>query len=127
MTKTSCLGIWMDHANAHIIPFTTDPIETKIIGSDLDQENNESDLPKSEKNMHHKEQEKQWAYYRKLGNVIEHYTDVLLFGPTDAKKELYNILKANQTFHNTKIEMKQTDKMSENQEHAFVKDYFSKQ
>ena len=127
MTKTSCLGIWMDHANAHIIPFTSDPIETKIIGSDLTQSNEENSFQKGEKNMHHKEQDKQWAYYRKLGDVIEQYTDVLLFGPTDAKKELYNILKANHAFINTKIEMKQTDKMSENQEHAFVKEYFSKQ
>ncbi len=126
MTKTSCLGIWMDHANAHIIAFTTDPIETKKIESGFTSEDKEETVLKGEKRMHNKEQDQQWAYYRKLEDVIAHYTDVLLFGPTEAKKELYNILKANHAFNNITIEMKQTDKMSENQEHAFVKEYFSK-
>ncbi len=126
MTKTSCLGIWMDHANAYIIPFTADPTGTKITKSALRNEQTEDSLLKGEKKMHHKEQDEQWDFYRKLVTIIEHYTHVILFGPTDAKKELYNILKANHTFNNVKIEMKQTDKMSENQQHAFVKEYFSK-
>jgi hypothetical protein len=50
----------------------------------------------------------------------------LLFGPTDAKVELLNILKADLSFSKIKIETMQSDKMTENQEHAFVKDYFSK-
>lgn len=127
MTKTNCLGIWMDHSVAHIMEFTTDPIETKTIESGLTHANREDSFLKGEKNMHNKEQDEQWAFYRKLSSVIEKYTEVLLFGPTDAKKELFNILKANHAFESIKIDLKQTDKMSENQEHAFVKDFFSKQ
>ena len=127
MTKTNCLGIWMDHASAHLIEFTTDPIETRIIEStfthaqDLD-----SSFLKGEKSMHNKEQDENWSFYRKLSTIIEKYAEVLLFGPTDAKKELFNILKSNHAFENIKIDMKQTDKMSTNQEHAFVREYFSK-
>lgn len=127
MTKTNCLGIWMDHASAHLIEFTTDPIETRTIESAFtpDRSQDTSSL-KGEKSMHNKEQDEDWAFYRKLSAVIEKYTEVLLFGPTDAKKELFNILKSNNAFENIRIDMKQTDKMSVNQEHAFVKDFFSK-
>ena len=127
MTKTNCLGIWMDHSNAHVMEFTTDPIETKTIESAFTHENREDNMLKGEKNMHNKEQDGQWAFYRKLSTEIEKYTDVLLFGPTDAKKELFNILKSNHAFENIRIDMRQTDKMSENQEHAFVKEHFSRQ
>ena len=127
MTKTNCLGIWMDHASAHLIEFTTDPIETRIIDSAFTHDHNQdSSSLKGEKNIHNKEQNEDWAFYRKISAVIEKYTDVLLFGPTEAKKELFNILRANHAFENIRIDMKQTDKMSVNQEHAFVKDYFSK-
>ncbi len=126
MIKTNCLGIWMDHASAHLIEFTTDPIETNIIESGFTHGRNQDTLQKGEKSMHNKEQDEDWAFYRKISSIIEKYTEVLLFGPTDAKKELFNILKSNHAFENIKIDMKQTDKMSVNQEHAFVKEYFSK-
>jgi len=57
--------------------------------------------------------------------VIKNYDEVLLFGPSEAKAELYNILKAEHQFTKIKIEIKQTDKLTENQQHAFVRDYFS--
>ena len=58
---------------------------------------------------------------------VKNYDEVILFGPTDAKVELFNILKADQHFDKIKIDIKQADKMTENQQHAFVKDHFSKQ
>jgi len=51
---------------------------------------------------------------------------VFLFGPTDAKVELFNILEADHRFAKIKIEVKHADKMTENQQHAFVKKFFSK-
>jgi hypothetical protein len=50
---------------------------------------------------------------------------VILFGPTDAKVELLNILRQDHHFANIKIETQQTDKMTEFQQHAFIKEYFS--
>ncbi|MBK8348850.1 MAG: hypothetical protein IPL08_15010 [Saprospiraceae bacterium] len=49
---------------------------------------------------------------------------VLLFGPTDAKAELLHLIQADHHFDKIKFEVKSTDKMTENQENAFVKDYF---
>ena len=74
--------------------------------------------------MHNKEQHEQSEYYKKLGEVIINYDDVILFGPTDAKAELCNYLKTNNRFANIKIEIEKTDKMTENQQQAFVREYF---
>ena len=119
------LGIWMDHSSAHLMEFTNEPLNTKTIESPFTHQVREETLNKSESLMDHKEQHEEAAYYKKLGAVIEHYDDVLLFGPTDAKTELFNILRADHHFEAIKIEVKQTDKMTENQQHAFVKAYFS--
>ena len=78
----------------------------------------------SENGMHQKEQHEQAAYYKELGEVIINYQDVLLFGPTSAKTELLNVLRADRRFEKVKIEIKDSDKMSQNRQHAFVKDYF---
>ena len=119
------LGIWMDHQDAHLMEFTIDPIETKTIESKFTHEEKEQTLGRSENLMHNKEQHEQADYYKELGEIIRNYDDVVLFGPTDAKVELLNILRKDHRFAHIKIEIKQADKMTENQKHAFVKEYFS--
>ena len=126
MATTKNLGIWMDHASAHLMEFTTDSMELKTIESEFTHEDKEQSLGKSESLMHNKEQHKQSEYYKKLGETIRNYDEVILFGPTDAKVELFNILREDHRFAKIKIEIKQTDKMTENQQHAFVRDHFSK-
>lgn len=126
MTRAKNLGIWMDHSVAHLMEFTTDPIETKNVSLQFTHQDKENSINKSEQLMHNKEQHKQAEYYKKLGEVIKNYEAVVLFGPTNAKMELLNLLKSNPLFEKIKIEVKQADKMTENQEHAFVRDYFTK-
>ncbi|MFI5219142.1 MAG: hypothetical protein ACHQNT_06600 [Bacteroidia bacterium] len=126
MTTKKNLGIWMDHSSAHLMEFTPDPIETNIIESKFTHQEKEHSLGKSEHIMHNKEQHQQSEYYKKLGETIINYDAVILFGPTDTKVELFNILRADHRFAKIKIEIKQTDKMTENQQHAFVREYFSK-
>jgi len=126
MSTAKKLGIWMDHQSAHLTEFTTDPLETKTISSKFTHAVKELSLHQGENGMHSKEQHEQAEYYKTLGEIIKHYESVLLFGPTDAKAELFNILKADHLFSKIKIEVKQADKMTEDQQHAFVKEYFSK-
>jgi len=119
------IGIWIDHSSAHLMELRNDPIETIIIASKLTLQDKEHSLDKGENLMHNKEQNKQSEYYKKLSQVIKNYEDVLLFGPTDEKIELFNILRADDHFEKINIKIKQTDKMTENQQHAFVKEYFN--
>jgi len=126
MTTAKDLGIWMDHTSANLMEFTADPIETKTIDSKFTHEEKEQTLGKSENLMHNKEQHEQADYYRELGEIIRNYDEVVLFGPTDAKVELYNILKDDHLFAKIKFEVIQADKMTENQQHAFVRKHFSR-
>lgn len=126
MTTVKNLGIWMDHANAYLMELTVAPIESKTIDSKFTHEAKEQSLSKSENLRHNKERHQQSEYYKKLGEIIKHYQHVILFGPTNAKVELLNTLRANHLFAKIKIEVKQTGKLTENQQHAFVREYFSK-
>jgi len=127
MTTAKKLGIWIDHSSAHLTEFTADPLETNTIESNFTYQDRQKALGRSENVMHNKEQHQQSEYYKKLGEAIKNYEDVILFGPTDAKVELFNFLRADQRFAKIKIEIKQTDKMTEYQQHAFVREYFSRQ
>ncbi|HEX7414184.1 MAG TPA: hypothetical protein VF411_09075 [Bacteroidia bacterium] len=124
MEETKKLGIWMDHANAHIMEFTHDPIRTKTIASKFTHEAKAQSRERGENVMNHREQHQQTEYYKGLGEVIRNYDEVLLFGPTEAKDELFNVLKADHNLKKVKIETKHSDRMTENQQHAFVREYF---
>lgn len=124
MKKVEKLGIWMDHAKAHILHSSIDTIETKTISSKFTHLEKEHSLNKSENLMHHKEQHQQHEYYKEIGNVIKNYDEVVVFGPTDAKVELVNFLKQDRHFDNIKIVVENADKMTEHQEYAFVKAHF---
>jgi hypothetical protein len=119
------IGIWMDHEHAHLTEFTVDPLISKTITSEFTKEVKEESLSNGENHMHVKEQHKQSEYYKKLGEVMKQYKEVLLFGPTNAKAELFNTLCDNHLFKDIKIKVEQTDKMSEHQMHAYIKKHFS--
>ena len=125
MSTAKKIGIWMDHKCAHLMEFTADTIETNMIESKFTHDAKGESLDKSENIMHNKEQHQRSEYYKMLGEKIRRYESVLLFGPTEAKTELFNILKADHLFAKIKIDIRQTDKMTEKQEHAFVRNFFS--
>ena len=118
------LGICMDHSSANIIEFNNESNELKTIESKFTHQEKEESLSKSEHLMHNKEYHYLSKYFKELGEVIQNYDEVILFGPTDAKVALYNLLKEDHLFAKIKIEYKNADKMTENQQHAFIKDYF---
>jgi stalled ribosome rescue protein Dom34 len=126
MTTGKKLGIWLDHSTAHLIELATELGEVKIIESKFTHDEKEHSLSKSESLMHHKEQRELTAYYKELMEKIKNYDEVLLFGPTTAKEELANLLKADHRFEKIKVETKGADKMTTNQQYAFVKEHFYK-
>lgn len=125
MNKGKKLGIWMDHSSAHLIEFSAEPTDTKVIQSSFTHEAKEDSMNRSENVMHNKEQHQQSEFYKKLGDAIRAYDEVLLFGPTEAKTELLNALRKDHLFEKIKITVRPAEKMTENQQNAFVRDYFS--
>jgi hypothetical protein len=126
MNTEKKVGIWMDHQRALLMEYTTAPMVTQKIMSDFTHVVKEASLHQGENKMHSKEQHQQASYYRALSAAILPYNNVLLFGPTDAKTELFNILLADPKFAKIKMEIKHADKMTENQQHAFVRKHFLK-
>ena len=120
------IGIWMDHANAHLIEFTDEVKPTQTITLDFDNQDKEETLQRSESEMHNKQQQKQLTFYKKLGANIRDFGEVVLFGPTEAKTELLNLLRKDHQFDNIKIEVLNADKLSEKQQYEFVNEYFKK-
>lgn len=124
MKTTKQLGIWMDHSTAFVLELKNDAIIQNNVVSEFTHDEKEFTLSKGEKTMHNTKQQEQSSYYKTLSATIRNYHEVVLFGPTDAKNELLNILKADHLFDNIKIEIKNSDKMTETQMHTFVKEYF---
>jgi len=123
MKSIKYLGIWMDHSIAHIIELKNDIVVTNIIESETDQSEKQH-LGKDEKLRQNIDQKQLKDYFTRISNVIIDYKEVLLFGPTNAKTELLNLLKADRHFEEIKIDVKNADKLTDNQLEAFVKEHF---
>lgn len=119
------IGVWMDHSVAHFMEFSETPKEIETIESNFSPEEKEKVISKGESHLHNKEQQMQREFYKKIGAVILNYDKVLLFGPTDAKTELFNHLREDHRFANIRINVKDSDKMSLHQRQAFINEHFS--
>lgn len=115
----------MDHSQATLFDFVASAIEFKTIESEFDYQNKKEIFQKGESHFHNKEQHLQDKYYKNIGEEILNYNQVLLFGPTDTKTELFNILMENHRFGTIRIKVKSSDKLTENQQLAFINNYFS--
>jgi hypothetical protein len=124
MKNIKQLGIWMDHSNAYLMDMTDDTIVTNKVVSELSNPEAEFNFYKGEKLVHKKEQHLQLSYFKKIGDIIKKYQEVVLFGPTDAKSELLNLIKTDHLFEEIKIEIKNSDTMTESQMQTFVREYF---
>jgi hypothetical protein len=125
MNTIKKLGVWMDHAHAHLSEYTSDVTEPRTIESRFTEEERIKSLEHGESTMQNKQQHQRSEYYKKLAEEIRHYDEVLLFGPTGAKLELFNILIGDHRFAKVKLEVKHADKMTDNQQLAFIREYFS--
>lgn len=125
-TTPKKIGIWMDYSIAHLMEFSNNPFEVQTIESNFTHQEKMESLLKGEDHLRSKEQQKQSKYYNKLMTAVKKYNEVILFGPTNAKEELFNAIVADARFHDIKIQIKQTNKMTPREQHAFVRDFFFK-
>ena len=123
MKTNNNLGIWMDHSVANLIDINSKN-ECRSIVSKFTSETKEEALIRSESLMHNKRQQMHEKFYDKIGAQILKYNHVLLFGPTNAKVELHNYLNKDLNFKNIKIDIESSDKMTDNEQVAFVKKHF---
>ena len=130
MKESICLGVWMDYSYAYLMEMKENKIVTNCVVSESMFQDHEKSLTNEHKNVdfndtYKKEKQDKSNYYSKISDIIKNYKEVIVFGPTDAKNELLNIMNADQLFGEIKIEIKDADKMTENEMHALVIDYFN--
>lgn len=125
MKRVKKLGVWMDHSIAYLMEFTNNPFEIKTIESEFIERKKEQSISKKTGLSINNDQHVLYAYYNKIGEAIKNYKQIVLFGPTDAKVELFDVLSEDHRFVKMKVEIKETDKMSVNQQHAFINKYFT--
>ena len=123
MNNKKKLGVWMDNSSAHLIDLE-DKAKCFTIHSDFTYETKVEALNRSESIMNNKRQKFQEEYFKNIGDKTLDYDQVLLFGPTDAKKELHNYLAKDGRFKDIHFDVETSEKMTKNQEHAFVKSHF---
>ena len=124
MKATRKVGIWLDHTTARVIEYNTEELKATTIKSDLQGLDNQNSLQHSESLLHHKENQYLKAFYKAIIAIVENYDEILLFGPTTAKTELFNLIREEHKYDHLKIETKSAVKMSPPEEHAFVVNHF---
>ena len=119
------IGVWLDHTKALIIEINNNPITSYTIES-LSAQVEKQNFGKDESLKNNTEHNQLADFYKKIIEVIKDYSEVLLFGPTDAKTVLFNKLKKESHFNKIIIDTETTDYLSENQMNSIVKEHFEK-
>jgi stalled ribosome rescue protein Dom34 len=127
MKNTRQLGIWMDHSIASLIEFTVKPFEVQTILYEFPLEKKNTSLTKKYEVKTRSNKAALNKFYNKIGRAIVKYDKVVLFGPFDAKIEFFDFLSEDEQFLKLKIEIKDADNMDVNQQHHFIKEYFTQE
>lgn len=127
MKSIKQIGIWMDHSTAHIMELSKNEVIIVRLDSTPAFPDRIEDLRMDERLMHNKGQNEVSDFYESLSKTIHNYDEVLLFGPTEAKTELYNRLKDDRRFENIKFFIVSTDKITDNQQKALLRNFFNKE
>ena len=74
--------------------------------------------------MNNKEQNYLSDYFLNLSKVIKEYNEVLLFGPSSTKTELFDFLKEDIQFDDIQIDVRSAEIMTDKQQEDFVRKFF---
>lgn len=111
MNTSKLIGVFMDYYTANIMEFSERPYEIQTIKSKFDLKL-KKEKKKSEKHLYILAQQCKADYFKKIVSTILQYDKVLLFGPTKAKTELFNILKDDCHFFKFKTYLKETEQLT---------------
>lgn len=124
MIEAKKVAVYVDYFMSNIIEYLNSASRVKTIKSNFIPVEMEKMILIGEDYTRYKQPNEQQEYYLKLRNELLHYNCILLFGPTNAKIQLLNILKIGNKFSVTKIIIKNTEKLSDEQQIEFVNDCF---
>lgn len=131
------IGLWLDHSQAHFIDISKGPAGIETTFADARQHEHfkgetgtgtklsNTRSTDNEHHVHNIEREVLNRYYKVLAGRLKNYDDIYLFGPTSAKDEFHNFIKADKAFEKKTVNVESCDKLTENQLVARVKHFFN--
>ena len=122
MEKKKRLGIWISDLDAHLMDFKTDIIELNTIESTFTQQDKFEE--EDDRKRQAKEKRKHNKFHKELSETIKYYDEVVIFGPSESKKNLVDILSSDEKFAHIKIVVKDIENLTESQQYNFVKEHF---
>ena len=133
------VGVWIDHSKAHLIGYnkgnavlieTVDsPYESmKRYEGESDDKTRFSPNPEHASNNEYKKnnitQNELNEYFKMMEGKLQGFDDILLFGPGTVKDQMRNRLRDNKAFNGKWLSVESSDKLTENQLLAFVRDFY---
>jgi stalled ribosome rescue protein Dom34 len=113
-------GIWMDHRQAIFITEENGhfAIKERIHGEEYVGRKGESFANNAEQTINRK-------YHKAIANHLLEFDEIYLFGPGTSQEELRNFLHEDRHFNNKLITLGTTDRITDPQMIAQVRDFFS--
>ena len=111
MNENRQIAVWMDNSHAILMEMTSGPIMQHSIV--LEFEETDMSDSKNDAQIHNRELHEKMRYFQKISEMIIDFHEVLLFGQTGAKNELYTFLKSNHLFQKSNIEVQYAEVMTE--------------
>jgi hypothetical protein len=133
------IGVWLDHSKAHLISISNGSAHIETIESPHQRleriEGQGSDhtrfrgtaFSNNEDRKQNKERQEKIAYYKSIMSALSEYKYILLFGPTNAKVELFHQISEDKNFADKLISVENADKLTKNQMVAYVKKFFGEE
>ena len=129
------IGIWIDQKEANIISLIETTIASKTIYSDVETRVRIEGETKQfgrfgdqylvdEKGKQNRIEEYTNRYLGRVMKEIQNADEVMLFGPAQTKSKLEKLILTSQELAAKLTEVKTSEKMTDNQKIAFVKDFY---
>ena len=120
MKSRRTLSIWMDHTIAYLYEYKNNTVVTTTIVSTI--RHDLGDLYSiNESNGSLSPMPKPFSvFFQEISDVIIGYEDVILFGPTGSKNELFNHLLHNHRFDRINMAIQQMEQMEDPDREAFL-------
>jgi hypothetical protein len=134
------VGVWIDQSKACLVGYNkgkAELIETidspyesiKRVEGEVKDMTRFSPNPEHTSNNEHRKnnitQNELNEYFKLMETKLHPYEDILLFGPGTAKEQLRNRLRENKSFGGKWLSVQPSDKLTENQLLAFVRDFYN--
>lgn len=142
--STRKTGVWLDKEKAYLVHLQNGEEKMEVIESDVafqeripgqgdrrgrlrfrGGQGGGVEMATQEKSEQKRQQKFLQRYYHEIANHLKDSKKVYIFGPAEAKTELEKELEADNTFKAAITDVATSDKMTENQLKAKVKQHFS--